>query len=194
MIGNDIVDLEKARLESNWRRPRYLDKICTASEQQLIMEAQNPASMLWLMWTMKEAAYKAENSISGARLYAPSQLLCRQITINDQNEEGELRASGEVQYKKYTFQTRSLINDQMIHTICCLNEQDFSDLQTNQLNASIPYIEQFNALNPGLRLTKNKAGKPAVIHQLTGRGYACSLSHHGNYLAVIYSDSLLSAD
>ena len=194
MIGNDIVDLEKARLESNWRRPGYLDKICTAPEQELILEARNPSLMLWLLWTMKEAAYKAENSISKERVYVPAQLLCKQIIISDKNEGGALQAWGEVHYNNYTFLTRSLINNKMIHTICCLNEQDFSALKTNHLNAFIPYIKQFNELNPDFRLKKNEAGKPAVIHQLTGRSYACSISHHGNYLAVIYSDSLLSAD
>ena len=194
MIGNDIVDLEKAAIESNWNRPRYLDKIYTASEQQLITEAQNQSAMLWLMWTMKEAAYKAENRISNERIYAPVRFLCRNISIGGENEDGIMQTSGEVHYKNYTFLTRSLINKKMIHTICCLNAQDFSALKTDHLNASIPYIEQFNELNPDFRLKKNKAGKPAVIHQLTGRTYACSVSHHGNYLAVIYSDSLLSAD
>lgn len=194
MIGNDIVDLEKAAIESNWRRPRYLDKICATFERQMIIAAQNQSQMLWLMWTMKEAAYKAENRISNARSYAPVRFLCRNILISGKNEDGIIQASGEVYYQNYTFLTRSLISNRMIHTICCLNEQDFSVLKTNHLNASLPYPHQFNELNPGFRFEKNKAGKPAVIHQLTGRSYACSVSHHGNYLAVIYSDSLLSAD
>ena len=34
MIGNDIVDLDLARKESNWKRKGFLDKIFSLQEQQ----------------------------------------------------------------------------------------------------------------------------------------------------------------
>ena len=41
MIGNDLVDLKVASVESNWKRPRFLDKVFTIEEQQLIMNSKN---------------------------------------------------------------------------------------------------------------------------------------------------------
>ena len=35
MIGNDIVDLKQAAKDSNWQRPRFLDKVFTKHEQDL---------------------------------------------------------------------------------------------------------------------------------------------------------------
>ena len=36
MIGNDVVDLELAKKESNWQRRGFLSKIFTKNEQRLI--------------------------------------------------------------------------------------------------------------------------------------------------------------
>ena len=42
MIGNDIVDITEAKQKSNWQRPRFLDKLFTVQEQQLIQNAHDP--------------------------------------------------------------------------------------------------------------------------------------------------------
>ena len=57
MIGNDIVDLK--RITANWKRPRFLDKTFTLGEQVYIQNSKNKHQMVWLLWSMKEAAYKA---------------------------------------------------------------------------------------------------------------------------------------
>ena len=58
MVGNDIVDLKHAALESNWQRKGFLNKVFTSSEKQYIQDAENPFQMVWLIWSMKESAYK----------------------------------------------------------------------------------------------------------------------------------------
>jgi len=65
MLGNDIVDLDLAKTQSNWRRKNYLDKIFTTEEQLLISSAKRPDEMVWLLWSMKESAYKIYNRKSG---------------------------------------------------------------------------------------------------------------------------------
>ena len=56
MIGNDIIDLSVAKLESNWQRRGFLEKQFTEEEQQLILTASNPFVLVWKFWSMKEAA------------------------------------------------------------------------------------------------------------------------------------------
>ena len=71
MIGNDIVDLELARKESNWKRKGFLDKIFAKNEQLLIFNAENPDTMVWNLWSRKEAAYKIYNRQTQIRGYFP---------------------------------------------------------------------------------------------------------------------------
>ena len=35
MIGNDVVDLRRALVESNWKRKGFLTKVFSDSEQQI---------------------------------------------------------------------------------------------------------------------------------------------------------------
>ena len=69
MIGNDIVDLKQAAKDSSWKRPRFLDKIFTPREQQLIWSAKDQDQMVWLLWSMKEAAYKVNVQQFGKRFF-----------------------------------------------------------------------------------------------------------------------------
>jgi phosphopantetheinyl transferase (holo-ACP synthase) len=74
MIGNDIVDLALARKESNWQRKGFLDKIFTKKEQLQIVTAQNPETMVWNLWSRKEAVYKIYNRETGIRAFIPLEL------------------------------------------------------------------------------------------------------------------------
>ena len=57
-IGNDIVDLELAKAQNNWKRKGFLEKLFTKKEQEKIINSNNPFLTIWLFWSMKEAAYK----------------------------------------------------------------------------------------------------------------------------------------
>lgn len=57
-VGNDIVDLNLAKTQSNWQRNGFLEKQFTQKEQQEIYNSKNPFLQVWQFWSMKEAAYK----------------------------------------------------------------------------------------------------------------------------------------
>lgn len=59
MIGNDIIDLQLASRQSNWRRKGFLEKVFTSSEREIIKASEEKEECVWLLWSMKEAAYKA---------------------------------------------------------------------------------------------------------------------------------------
>lgn len=61
MIGNDVIDILQTRRESNWRRRGFIAKLFNDEEQLLIEKSTDPESMLWILWSMKEAAYKVYN-------------------------------------------------------------------------------------------------------------------------------------
>ena len=82
MIGNDVIDIIQSRYESNWQRKGFLQKIFTTDEQLLINKALNTEIIVWVLWSMKEAAYKIYNRQTKTRAYIPQKLVC---SLNSQN-------------------------------------------------------------------------------------------------------------
>ncbi|MBC8984434.1 4-phosphopantetheinyl transferase family protein [Pedobacter sp. N36a] len=111
MIGNDIVDLRQARLESNWRRKGYLEKLFCPREQFWILEASDQTQMVWLLWSMKESAYKIHSRRKNWRAFAPLKLICQTLEI-----KGAL-VTGSVQCENITFFTQSILSQHFIHTV-----------------------------------------------------------------------------
>ena len=58
-LGNDVVDLEASGNGGKSGDRRFLDRVFTARERQLIGAAAHPDALLWAFWAAKEAAYKA---------------------------------------------------------------------------------------------------------------------------------------
>ncbi|MFD2583622.1 4'-phosphopantetheinyl transferase superfamily protein [Pedobacter vanadiisoli] len=110
MLGNDIVDLDLAKIQSNWRRKNYLNKIFTADEQLMVTSAPNPDLMVWLLWSMKESAYKIYNRKTGIRNFAPKSLTC---TLSPNSDY----IKGKVSIDKDVYFTKSDVHPGYLHTI-----------------------------------------------------------------------------
>ena len=76
MVGNDIVDIAQAKKDSNWQRPRFLDKIFTINEQCIIHSSNDKTEMVWRLWSIKEAAYKLYVQQNPSRFYNPKKFEC----------------------------------------------------------------------------------------------------------------------
>lgn len=153
MIGNDIIDLALAKKESNWRRKGYLDKIFTPMEQSLILGSLNPDTMVWNLWSRKEAAYKIYNRETGIRGYFPLQLECFY----------ENQTTGSVSIQGKTYFTKTKISKTEIHTIAVANQTYFDKIKT--LNS----IDKISKIN----------GIPFLLDALTKKTKLVSISHHG---------------
>jgi len=121
VIGNDVVDLDLARHQSNWRRKGYLDKIYTSEEQLLIAAAAHPDQMLWLLWSMKESAYKIHNRKTGIRNFAPTALACKLISL-----DGEIKGAVTVDHQTYF--TKSEFSLTYVHTIASASVNKLLDI------------------------------------------------------------------
>ncbi|MBI2269140.1 MAG: 4'-phosphopantetheinyl transferase superfamily protein [Bacteroidetes bacterium] len=95
MLGNDIVDMEDGRNLNRSGQKRFLDKLFTPSEQQLISASDMPDHMIWVLWSIKESAYKVVNRSTGIRSYVPlsykvqlSSALLKSKMINRENSSG----------------------------------------------------------------------------------------------------------
>lgn len=123
MIGNDIVDLELAAVESNWKRKGFLEKVFTSRERFLIQSAKDAGMMVWLLWTMKEAAYKAATDKSKIRLFVPCALDCNNLILHDDT------ATGNVIYEGAKYYCGSSLTTTYIHTIATAQPDVFSQVK-----------------------------------------------------------------
>jgi phosphopantetheinyl transferase (holo-ACP synthase) len=178
MLGNDIVDLAKARAESNWLRKGYLDKVFSAQEQESIFQSVSPHTLLWCYWSMKEAAYKITNRQTKLRFYAPKKFSCSDIDYNS--------GTGTVTYENQVFKTQSLIAANFVHSTAIEQVKTAPQLATIYLPNQRAYLSSFNSQQKEHYLTKNKYGIPELLERSTGQQLITSLSHHGRYLAISY--------
>ncbi|MBB2145651.1 4'-phosphopantetheinyl transferase superfamily protein [Pedobacter sp. LMG 31464] len=176
MLGNDIVDLQKASLESNWRRKGYLDKLFSAQEQQQILTSTNPETTLWLFWSMKEAAYKIINRETSERFYSPKKFVCISNT-----------AGNFVDFEGKIIHIKSVINQNFIHTIASSTSENLSSIQTTYLENTSNYLSDFNSTSLNYSLEKNSNGIPNLISKTNRESHLASVSHHGKYLAIVSS-------
>jgi phosphopantetheinyl transferase (holo-ACP synthase) len=178
MLGNDLIDLKKAAIESNWQRKGYLDKLFSKEEKHQILSSENPFLQVWLFWSMKEAVYKIINRETGLRFYSPSAFTCKN------NVQGRAN-KGEVYYNGKIYYTLSRITNAMIHTIALQRNQDFCAVDVLYLANTPGYIKAFNSTSNTYNLTKNEHGIPELIHRTIGTKHVASVSHHGKFLAIV---------
>lgn len=182
MIGNDVVDLRFAQKESNWRRKGYLDKTYTAAEQEIILSATNSDLMVWILWSMKEAAYKANNRITHIREYAPTKINCEVVYGEDDIYYGTAF------YNKLEYQIKIFIFREYIHTIALYNSKDFSVVNViiveNCPRDYNSYLKQNKILMPDVCIIKNEFGIPNLYNEITKESKPISISHHGSFLGL----------
>ncbi|MET3026518.1 4'-phosphopantetheinyl transferase superfamily protein [Flavobacterium sp. UW10123] len=141
MIGNDIIDLAQSRIESNWQRKGFIEKLFTIEEQQCIKDFDKPEIMVWLLWSMKEAAYKIYNRQTKIREYSPKKLSC---TLNFINAN---QASGKVCCNENLYYTESIFSLESIHTIAVDNFANINNVievesqETIKDENGIPYLK-----------------------------------------------------
>jgi phosphopantetheinyl transferase (holo-ACP synthase) len=159
MIGNDIVDLALAQIESNWKRTGFLDKIFTPKEQLLILNAENSEIMIWNLWSRKEAVYKIVNRETGIRSYNPIQFECNYKNIN----------LGFVSYKGKQYYTKTTILNEEIHTIAVTHKS---------------YFEKIIPISSETEIIK-KQGIPYRQDLISNQLFPVSISHHGRFKAYV---------
>ncbi len=189
MVGNDIVDIAEANQKSNWQRPRFLDKLFTLQEQQLIQNSDNSFLMVWRLWSMKESAYKLYTQLHPSRFYSPKQFECE---INE--PQGEVRYKDFICYVKTNVTSQYIISESRLVTSNMISEciemktissENQSDTIKAQLLSAI--AKQFNIVKEDLTILKSEFGIPSVYQNSKKLNIGISISHHGSYGAYAIS-------
>jgi phosphopantetheinyl transferase (holo-ACP synthase) len=188
MIGNDIVDLKYSA--SNWKRPRFLDKVFMQNEQALIFSSENKHETLWLLWSMKEAAYKIHVQQFGEWFFNPKRLVCELISEN----------KGLVNIDDNNYFTASTITQDYVHTIAKQSvskanmssvfkaEMSSHHIQSDALKAallkSISKTKQLPLQD--LEIKKTAIGVPELFCDDTKLPMSFSLTHCGRFSGFAY--------
>ncbi len=158
MIGNDVVDLALAKIQSNWKRTNYLDKIFTPSEQKFITESSNQHEAVWSLWSKKEAVYKVVIQNGGKQGYYPKKIEC----LNPDFDNGIVVFEGQ------KFKTNTKIKNGFVDTVA-INFNDNFDL-----------IRYSNDISNLFKID----GIP--YYKTSSRLYPASKSHHGKFEKIVY--------
>lgn len=183
MIGNDIVDLNLARHQSNWERYGYLQKLFTEDEQKFIINSNNQELNVWLFWSMKEAVYKAvQRKYKLERFYNPKQFVCSQVQLTSG------KAKGEVFFQNEIFKTTSeLFPDKVLSYTANTEFSHFSEEKNARFLLLQKVSERFLIPLDSLNITKTGQGIPLITYHGDNLQIPFSLSHHGNYSAYALS-------
>ncbi|MDT0690162.1 4'-phosphopantetheinyl transferase superfamily protein [Salegentibacter sp. F188] len=192
MIGNDIVDLKLAAKESNWKRPRLHSKIFSETEQEILQHSKNPEQCFWLLWTMKEAAYKAhQRRFSLPRKFNPKSFGCSLNT-----SEGSA-SSGVVEVDNWHYCITAHISEKVIHCVASAeNPEVKTKLITEHKNLNRELIfaisSQTKLSSEDLVIAKDEKYIPHLFFNGKNYNMPFSLSHHGDYSAYAFAvNSLL---
>ena len=158
MIGNDVIDLAQTRRESNWQRRGFLDKLFTTDELLQISNHINPETIIWTLWSMKEAVYKIYNRQTGIRAFNPKKIVCK---FNNTN-------IGTVSCNEKLYFTRTISTNKYIYTVATISKKKLSEIIELQ---DIPVIKDLNGL-------------PYVADKNTKMLYPKSVSHHGDFYKI----------
>ncbi len=209
MIGNDIVDVRQARQESNWRRPRYLEKIFTREEQQRIEAAEAPDLMVWLLWSCKEAAYKRWASQTSQRSFIPKKIAVRDFqkveerrisTIESHDQTLQHQYTSWVEIGDHRYLVETTLTGDLIHSwtlanaknlLLCkqepLGQQDLSQATRVLLYDHLAQYSQWSPTDISIR--KNEHGRPFIYYQNEKCQLSLSLAHHGRYGGFVLAES-----
>jgi len=71
MLGNDIVDLKDVDSKNLLNNTKFIQRVFTNLEQEIILHSSQPQVKAWIMWGAKEAAYKAISRYDRELVFSP---------------------------------------------------------------------------------------------------------------------------
>ena len=186
MVGNDIVDISLAQQQTNWRRPRYLDKIFTSREQALINHSESPDLMVWRLWSMKEAVYKLYTQIYPSRFYNPKAFECS-LNNGGTVKYGAFQCYVQTEItSEYIISEARIGQDRMCSKVIQLSETAH-ETQSRILRNELLLLasKELQCDKKQLKFVKQTFGIPTIEYKTNA--FNVSVSHHGRYGTVAFA-------
>ncbi|EHQ30835.1 4'-phosphopantetheinyl transferase superfamily protein [Mucilaginibacter paludis] len=222
-IGNDIVSLTNINKQRT-NSARFYTKFVTASELALyqtpIVDVVPFENFVWLLWSVKESAYKYLKRINTGLLFSPVKITIQNINIpanplfinlidlcwegkpvGDWLYSGEVIGEGEKLYFKSIIQNQliaTVVGDHSIFDKIYWGIQSVNDVR-HQSQSSLVRQALLNKLKKlfsqeNLTIEKHGAGYPIILQQGKLLDILVSLAHHDQFTSYVFmmeGDSLL---
>ena len=183
MIGNDIVDIKKARSEGSWKRSRFIKKIFAESERPQITGSGSPFLNIWRMWSMKESVYKVIVQSGKERFLNPQKLVCslKNEQLGFVEYEGEVYTTQSHMTSNFIYSSHTASNNaEVIDEILNVKEpKDQSKMTRLALMQRMADMLEYPIQKLSIR--KNKFGVPKLYFGDEMLELQFSLTHHGNF-------------
>lgn len=190
-FGNDIIDLnDKDSFEPD-ENPRFLKRVFTQNELVAISNSENPKVTLWLLWAIKESAYKAIK-----RKYLQAQFIPKEFLVNLEKEQ--------VFWQEKVCLYYGIEREKNYLASYCLSAMDpklkiHHWCERSDLNTSLsPSQAVRNLAKIKLSLLWNIAQEeiqidyflpPRIINKKTQQTLPISMSHHGQFVSVLFVEN-----
>ncbi|MEO7211069.1 MAG: 4'-phosphopantetheinyl transferase superfamily protein [Chitinophagaceae bacterium] len=198
--GNDIVSLQKIDKERT-AQYRFYSKILVPAERDLFDHAPLAIpfeNYVWLLWSVKESAYKYFQRLESELLFSPLKFVVSEINIQQEKEDSTNTIfTGRVIFDNHTLYFLSDYNEVRIHTIVH-HENNFDKIRSGITEIqSEKYADQSAAAKELLKqdlekyftgkilIEKSEAGYPEVFCDGKKMDMAVSLSHDGFWVGWV---------
>jgi phosphopantetheinyl transferase (holo-ACP synthase) len=166
-LGNDVVATNLSRSIDKHLDTRFLNKVFTNTEQNIINAATNPNIILWAMWAGKEAAFKALKKIYPNLIFSPKKF---QIDIYpDVDVRDEITCIGTITHGKHILAGKWEFNPNK-HFVHCV--AGFASTKQNLTVAYTMSLTNYHvfAINPNNHVEESAQTRSGAIKYLISRG------------------------
>ncbi|HVW96864.1 MAG TPA: 4'-phosphopantetheinyl transferase superfamily protein [Mucilaginibacter sp.] len=214
--GNDIVALQAINI-TRTHQPNFYSKILSEPEKKIYADLEYDdfpfENFVWLLWSIKEAAYKHLQRIIPDLLFTPVRFEVKQLIIPAFSSppafgigqtEGEActgghQVKGIVSFGAYTLYSCSFISKELINTIADtepLFDKVFwgvkyishTDAENQSAEVRTFIMQRLNKVfnSSCLEIIKNHQGCPILLDNKLTSEVPVSLSHHGNFIGYSF--------
>lgn len=203
--GNDIVALNVIDVQRT-QSPAFYSKFITPTEFELYKSTKlSLVHFVWLLWSVKESAYKYLKRSDAGLVFSPSKLIVQQIITYTGDEIGQFNSSEEtgifycgiIAHNSYELPYKSTIADEFIAT--CINDGNVhwgvQKIESEAYESQSKTIRQFASAylteaalfkSNNLRFEKHSAGYPVLFDDDKRTDIAVSFAHHGCYVSYSF--------
>jgi phosphopantetheinyl transferase (holo-ACP synthase) len=201
--GNDIVAL-KAVDQQRTLLPAFYSKFITTAELTLHEHPALPFStFVWLVWSVKESAYKYLKRGDAGLLFSPSKIIVEQLTAADDIAGDKLQNEtpvdfcyiGVVSYGEATLYFKTIINNDFLATVITVGNvywgvQRIGGTGYESQSAAVRgfILDKLSSLLPSsqLRIEKHAVGYPVIYDGSRQLDIPLSFAHHGSFVSYSF--------
>jgi phosphopantetheinyl transferase (holo-ACP synthase) len=196
IVGNDIVDLgdpeaHHGASKAGGCHPRFDARVFAPSELAALEASESRRLMRWILWSAKEAAYKAARQENSNVVFSPVRFIVRMsstrqgfvsyadrrwpVRVTHQENCIQALVSGDADKRSTLWESRRL------------TAEELADPSRSVRQFAMAAIASRLGLSPSDIRIERSGRIPKLLFTQNGTSHALSLSHHGVYAGFAFS-------